>query len=113
MKALSTAISSGALGSCTLIDLRSNNIGAVGMQAFSEAIRSGSLTDGRRNKEGLLCPAGLKALQVGHVRLEAADHHPEQRMGCPMDAAGDWMRGCAGRGQQQYLMRPQRGTGVA
>ena len=35
-----------------------------------------ALTDGRRNKEGLLCPAGLKTLRVGHVRLEGGDHHP-------------------------------------
>ena len=43
MKVFSTAISSGALGLCTSINLGFNNIGDVGMQAFSDAIRSGAL----------------------------------------------------------------------
>jgi hypothetical protein len=40
---MSVNILEGALGSCTVINLRSNNIGDVGMQAFRDEIRSGVL----------------------------------------------------------------------
>ena len=43
MEVLCSGLARGALANCQSIDLDQNQIGDAGMQAFSEAIRSGAL----------------------------------------------------------------------
>jgi len=52
---------------------------------------------------GLFHSAGVGSLQPVHAGLEGPVHHSEQRMGCPMDAAGGWMHRSDGRRPQRQL----------